>query len=274
LAGSSIAVYIANPSLHRVAGFISAGDGEFLDVKASYNEIGALFALVMVLGLQRLSMPGEHPIGRTFGLFGLLGVNFIGLLLTQSRSAALALVCGYVAVLLICRMSGRAFNILLLGGSALSALWFVIHDGLSINRFSESVIEESSAYTSMLLRFSLWDQSYQLWTDNPVNLFFGVGAKNMNYYLGAITSDSFFLDHLAAEGLIGLLFILALLVWPLWRLRGRGSVKPGENVAFLTLAVAMTVSITGNVLVDPYYGGITFLLLYGFSAAYWSTERV
>lgn len=274
IALSSVIMFSLHPDYHRVAAFFSAAGGEGLNSQASYNEIGALYALGGVLALLSLTRI-DHPRPRVF-LFGVAFLlSVIGLALVQSRSAVLALgaALGIFVVLPFWKnfMGGRSIKIRVgkRGVRIVVFVWLIvgifvfllISDRLPINRFLLSFQSGSHPYESIVVRLVRWQEGFDLWVKDVGTFFFGYGSQAFRDLLGKPTTDNFYLDHVLGEGLIGLLVIMALVWWPIFELWRAGSGL--LHMAFLAVVVATVVSFTGNVLVDPFYGGVTILVIYG-----------
>jgi hypothetical protein len=265
---ASVYIYIEHPGLQRIAGYFSFADGRGLPVQASYNEIGALFALALAVLCWR-TLWGGWSLSRYIMLALMMG----GLVFDQSRSGflAAAVVLGIFIALLIGRMvrDGPTLRsaipllyvvILLAGSIAGSRL-------LPVNRISETFISGSGSDMSVLARYDLWNRAVELWTADSSRFFLGYGSERFANLMGSSTADSFYLDHGVSEGFIGLSIILSILFAPVLRVIRQGIFERIATLALLILVVIMIVSITGNVLVDPMVGGVTFSLLYGLAAA-------
>ena len=256
----SIGLYLINPSLHRIAGYFSFAGGEGLEGQASYNEWGALYALSLTILLWRLYQRGLSRVD-----WVPLAVLVAGLLLVQSRSAflALAAVITIVGLLYAKRfyLSGldRASATAILGLAFPIAFAVIASGGLAINRLAESFVSGSGDQISMEARFDVWEASLDLWNAGVLRFLLGYGGQSFANLIDSPTADSFYLDHGLSQGFLGLVFILALVITPAMKLR----LDPRTALAALVVTVALTVSLTGNVLADPTYGGVTFALLYG-----------
>jgi O-antigen ligase len=269
MAGVSIELYVVNPELHRIAGYVSFAGGEGLDAQASYNEWGALFAVALVILFCRL-----HKRPMSLGWTASLVTVLCGLLLTQSRSAFLATVAALCVLIflyfkgLYVPGTGRgtlAWILLLLAvvGGAVA-----ITSAFAINRVADSLVYGSNAEESIETRLDLWEKSLDLGSSSVHRFLIGYGDRSFESRIDSPTADSFYLDHLVSEGFIGLMLVLMLLIRPAVRVwRADRSARAGI-LGVLVLLVALVVSLTGNVLVDPTYGGITFALLYGLLSVY------
>jgi len=267
MAGLSIYLYIENPLLQRIVGYVSAAGGQGLGRQASYNEWGALYALIITVLLWRSWHRGLSKIQ-----WLALAVLAVGLLLDQSRSALLAL--GLCALLLsstnlkgvfIGRFDKKTV-IMTIGFICATLVGAAILNHLSINRISESFAPGSNAQESIQVRLILWRESLIFWTadDSLPRFLLGVGNKSLSNFIQGPTTDSFYLDHGVSHGFLGLLALLTIVVAPGLQAWSAGNFVKEASLGMLVVIICLTVSLTGNVLVDPTYGGISFLLLYGF----------
>ncbi|HEY3373553.1 MAG TPA: O-antigen ligase family protein [Candidatus Aquicultor sp.] len=279
IAGSAIGIYslylyVTVPGLHQIAGFISYAGGEGLKYQASYNEIGAVHALACILLLHNIVAPDPREEKRNLRpvySVTLLAFNLIGLALTQSRSAMLAFFATALILSLVLvkrsategRRTKRAAVLLILVMSIAITLSYFISQDLTINRFTESFTQGTVARSSIEGRFDLWIRSLNMWLSDPVAFLFGFGNNTFHQLLNATTSDSFFLDHGVSDGLLGLIILLALIVGPVLKIQRMERYSRLVRIALLVTCIALIVSLTGNVLVDPFYGGLTFTILYG-----------
>jgi len=152
--------------------------------------------------------------------------------------------------------------ITLIGGPLMYA------DKLSVNRVADSFVGGSNAEESIETRLGLWRESLDLGGRSVDRFLVGYGNKSFANQIGSATADNFYLDHWLSEGFIGLMLVLSILVRPAIKV-WRASLPAGVGIlGVLVLLVALVVSLTGNVLVDPTYGGITFALLYGLLSVY------
>ncbi|OPY79860.1 MAG: O-Antigen ligase [Syntrophorhabdus sp. PtaU1.Bin153] len=266
----SVALYLVNPSLHRVAGYMSSAAGEGLEGQASFNEWGALYALVIGIAFWRIYYRGLSSVNISTVI-----IIAAGLMLVQSRSGFLA-VAGVLGILFLSDirslLRGRIRKKSLMVLAILFVLVLVgviISAHLALDRITASLDAGSSAHRSISLRLELWSTSFDILTKSPTHFFLGYGNHGTVYMLDeAVTTDNFYLDHALGEGVLGLFFILALVLTPLVGIHNRRGYVQENKMTLIVTAVALVVSLTGNVLVDPTYGGITFLVLYGHLSVY------
>lgn len=265
----SIYLWATIPEVHRVAAFFTVAGGEGIEGQASFNEIGALSALSAALAISLALYKRE---GATWIHWLLLSAACaMGLILTQSRSALLSFVVA-MCLILIPRIFGAlsrltlsrrdgATTIFLLGGGLGIVLF--LEGAAAINRFADTFRPGSNAFESVVKRLAFWKEGVGYLATDPVFLMIGRGSTWL-HELGLQTFESFYLDTAIAYGLIGLILVLALLVYPLIRASDCWRQRPWILVvAVIAATVALTVGMTGNVVVDPYYGGVTFLILCG-----------
>ena len=263
LGGSSFVLYLIDPDIHRIAGFISASAGEEMDVQVSFNEIGALHALVVVLMVERW-------LGHRMSFFSwtALCLNVVGLVLIQSRSSYLAVmvfIFVYVALkLLKGTISFRLDRGILLGSVVFISFVLLINSTghyLAIDR--TRTLLEGLNDVSAAIRLSLWKLGFTVLGEADFwNLMFGYGSRTLTNLIGGTTLDNFYLDHLLSEGMCGLALILLLIFSPLAIRNANG--RQSRIVAIWGVAcVAMVVSLTGNVLVNPLYGAVTMIVMWG-----------
>jgi hypothetical protein len=134
---------------------------------------------------------------------------------------------------------------------------------LPLNRIKESFDPKSFEAVSTQERYIGWRKSKELWGASAFRFFFGYGNKKFVGLLRGPTSESFYFDHGVGEGFISLMLIMALLLTPFLRLRHEGIKSQRFVLVMLITLNALIVSVTGNVLVNPVFGGATFAMLYG-----------
>jgi|GEM_PF-3738055 len=279
----SIYLYLATPGLHRIAGFFSAAGGEGFGGQASFNEIGALYSLAALLSLCYLFW-GNKDFQRWKIVTIAIGfiLNLIGLVLVQSRSAFLAFVVGCFALILpelnklfvYGRVSKKivtfGITILIIGVLiVVSSIYF-----LEVNRMLRTFIVESSEYTSAITRLILWDEAAKVWLSKASYFLIGYGFGSADRFIDAESAHNFFLDIGLWLGVAGLLPVIILLIWPTVKAASRTMDLLAARIVIVTFFVALTVSMFGSTLIDPFYGGCTFLLLYGALGVLFTTPKV
>jgi hypothetical protein len=111
-------------------------------------------------------------------------------------------------------------------------------------------------------RVDLWSNVISKFFENPLIIFGGGGNLWISRTMNAPTLENFFLDTIFSYGLLGGGFIFYFLAIPV-RFVKKSCVTTFELLILkVVLIIAVTVSMTGNVLVDPMYGGITFFVLF------------
>lgn len=274
----SVYLYLTKPSLHRIAGYFSATGGEGLGRQASFNEIGALYALAAVLALNYLFCCNKKC--KRWGSIMMTGgflSNTLGLVLVQSRSALLAFIVGsfasFIPHLNIRRFltAGRISQKAIIFSSAILAvvLFTLISSRhlVPVDRIWRTFIPGSSEYMSALARPVLWHKAIWVWVDEVPYFLLGYGFRSTQCLIGAETTENFFLNIGLWLGVIGLVPVLILLIWPVFKVKKSPKRSMAVGTAIGATSVALIVSIFGNTLVDPFYGGCTFLILYGSLAA-------
>ena len=260
VSASSVYFYVQNPELQRIAGYMALDP----EVDGILNELGAFYVLSMAILLSRIYSSGWSLV--RFGIVGLIGV---GLLLLQSRSAFLAL--GLIVLVFMVlwirkikrRESGRQAIMSVFCLTVLVAGIIAGSDRLPVNRIRSSFDSRSFEAGSTQDRYVGWRNSIALWGEGPSRFLFGYGNEKFANLLRTPTSESFYLDHGVGEGFISLMLIMALLLTPAFKLRHEGIRSQRFILVMLITLNALLVSVTGNVLVDPIFGGVTFGMLYG-----------
>lgn len=271
----SIYLLLTHSGLHRIAGFFSAAGGEGLGRQASFNEIGALYALASLLSLcylirQRKNSQRWKVITFTIGFV----LNIIGLVLVQSRSAFIAFVIGgFVLILpevktllkglfIYARVNKQAiiYSIIILTSIFIlaSSIYF-----LEVNRILRTFLVGSSEYVSMHTRFILWNEGVKVWLNNASSFLLGYGFRSTYRFIEAESAHNFFLNIGLWLGIAGLIPMTILVMWPTIKAAKRIKDYEIARIIIAASSVALVVSMFGNVLVDPFYGGCTFLVLYG-----------
>ncbi len=277
IAGSALSLYsvylhFTEHGLQRIAGFFSAAGGEGFGRQASFNEIGALYALAALLALNYLFLTKKNFQRWKFIVLVIgFSLNIMGLVLVQSRSAFLALVIGAFALILphltklliSGKISRRIINfsaiILAVGAGIIISPVYL----MPVDRISRTFIPGSNEYVSVTTRFVLWHKGIQAWLNSIPNFLMGYGFRSSSRLIGAESSHNFFLNIALWLGLVGLILMIILLLWPVIKVIRETKERVVVGTAIVAVSVALTVSMFGNVLVDPFYGGCTFLILYG-----------
>lgn len=278
----SIYLYLTKANLHRIAGFFSAAGGEGFGKQASFNEIGAFFALAVLLSLyylfwERNKFPRWKITPVAIGLI----LNVTGLTLTQSRSAFLALIFGCFALILpeirqLLIYSRVSKRIIIYGITILAVTIFIVVSSfyfLPVNRILFTFLRMSNEYKSAVTRLILWNQAVQVWLYDPIHFMLGYGFRTADRFIGAESAHNFFLDIGLWLGVVGLIPTTILLLWPTIKVINKVKEQRLTRVTISAFSVALVVSMFGNVLVDPFYGGCTFLLLYAVLAVLFVTPR-
>lgn len=270
LSGYSIYLFIKNPQLHRIAGFFSAAGGNGLDKQASYNEIGTIFAITLTLLILKLLIYKNQTRKKELFLVGIITVNMIGLILTQSRSALLAFILVFLYILYcsLFRFSKKYTNVLkpIIFSAGILAIGIIALQYTSINRILDTFTVGSNAYTSMTTRFGYWEKSIKLITESLFSFFWGHGnmaISNSNYFDNSVTTDSFYVDMLISNGIFGLIIVMLVMFTPLTTILKKNIDYSKKILLVVVTLITITVTLTGGVIVDQFYGGVTFIILYG-----------
>lgn len=272
---SSIYLYVQNPSLHRVAGFFNAAGGAGFTGDPAVNSIGALHSLAILLALYSIFFRELNNNWFTWVTVALgAGFNLIGLLLTSSRSAILGLIVSVFALLipeLLGILRNRSVSNHVWGMSSMILAIVIISMTFitkvtNINRLSNTFEPGTSAHKSLVTRTTLWREGASLWFGETTTFLFGYGYGSVERFIGAESTHNYFLNMGVWIGLLGLLIILYIMGMPIVRLIQRGNIST-FRIGAVALSNAFVVSLFGNVLVSPVFGGLTFLTLYGAYAA-------
>ncbi len=272
----SIYLFFKDHSLHRIAGFFSAAGGMGLNRQASFNEIGALYALAAVLAANYIFWNSRitQVLQKKLIVIGWI-LNVIGLILVQSRSAFFAFAIGLLTILfpffknvfVFGKVSRKAFLYTFLLLAATGIIIIISSNTLPINRISRTFIPGTNEYISAVMRIILWEKAFQVWLDRLPYFIIGYGFHSSTRLIGAESSENFFLDIGVWFGLLGITLMTAILILPIKWINDINRNQMIINASAGALLVALTVSITGSVLLDPFYGGCTLLVLYGSVAA-------
>ncbi|MQM37967.1 hypothetical protein KBTX_01971 [wastewater metagenome] len=287
---SSIYIYSQQAGLHRVAGYFSSAGGAGYSGQASFNGIAALYALAATLSLCYLLWDKRSLLWTNRIMLGVgFALNFIGLILVQSRSGFLAFGVGCLAIFIPETKRFAIYGKLnkrLLGGAAVVVMVGIgiilgSEEMAGVNRLTQTFVSGSSEYHSMVTRLVLWREAFAGWFAETPRIFLGIGFGSGERLLALESAHNFFLNVSLWLGLVGLILVLILLIWPILPLNsnrrevGKAHSESGlcSRFGIAAFSVAMVVSLTGNVLVGPLYGSSTFLVLYGACAARLPSKR-
>lgn len=176
------------------------------------NELGFLFALSALASMYMLVTDGK------IRYWAALAVQLVGLLLTLSRSAVVALVAGAGALLVLSGLLrqwlavhgvGRTLGALLLGSCVvLGAAWQTGYLSDAAVRLSGLLTPtETAAYR---IRIAHWQEHFSLFLDSPI---FGVGPLRQTDFI-RYPADNEYLLFLRTYGLAGTLYLGATFLLP------------------------------------------------------------
>lgn len=274
IAGISTSVFLQDKSLHRIAGLWVAGDGTSTAVQYSFNEVAAIHALAGALALAIFLDGGdETPIQRVF-IAALVVSNFVGCLLTQSRSGLAALVAGSL-VAAVTGLRGQAISLralswlggrILLVAVGLASLTAWLTPQLALNRIGRTFLLGTHEHFSAVSRVEAWETGLEAWLASASSFLLGNGNKAFGTIIKASTAENFWIDRAVGGGLLTLAVCLALYASPgLWALRGIGGRddRLRTSAALVVTAVVGTVGFSGNVVADPGFAAMSLSILYG-----------
>lgn len=192
----------------------------------------------------------------SFELFGFIGSGLL-IFLTQSRTGIFVL----LLLLLVYLIYNRAhlikpvFSILLLGFTIAFTGLFNILSMNYIRNTSVEIIENNSVKG----RLEIWKQLIGEWKENPI---FGYGPNKAYMYANNIYPENEYIFFLWRFGIIGLLFFLTVIFFPVWNLK-----RDIFRYKFVLLVV-LTVAVTA--LTNIPFSNMKFLiiiaLIFGYSA--------
>lgn len=262
------------PEVHRIAGFYTVAGGEGFEGQASFNELGAFCSFSMTLAIA-IIIQKKNITAMTFWLL-IFGVSFscMGLILTQSRSGLMALIVSLVIFLVL-----RLFNVnglksikanirsflaaaMILVGTMVLVVF--IQSISTVDRFMETFQAGSNAYESAMTRLSLWQKGFDYLASDPSYLVVGHGGRWLPANLGPFTLENFFLDTSIAYSLLGSFLVLIYFLYPVVvaeKYSGKNNWL--SSLIIISSVIVVVVGMFGNVVVDPFFGGAIFLVLYG-----------
>lgn len=262
----SLWLFLSRPNLQQIAAYFSYAGAEGWGRQASYNEIGAFLVLSALMTLI-LSTTVKHGVNRYLLLIAVV-LQCGGALLTQSRSSFLALVVGLLYLLRApIRELGRRRVLRRAGAVVLCSIVAVAATSAvnSVNRIKLSVVLGSSANVSALTRFSTWRAGLVAWTSDLAHFLLGYGAGQTATAMGSPTTESFLIDRLVTLGLLGTVCSVWYLARPFALAvkdrRWSAEVSWARNVVVTAGIIALCVSLTGNVLMDPFFGSVCLCAL-------------
>lgn len=226
------------------------------------NEFAAFCTTMFLLALALLLVL-RVGLGWRVVLLGALACAGVGVVLTYSRTAYVAVLAG---TLLILALRHRRAQLVapVLALLLLAPAWLPYS---VVERFQSITVEEDSADKSTADRFKYWGIALERFTQYPV---LGVGYHAFHHAeVNPYRTDThnFFLRELAEKGIFGLVVLFGLLaaVWrTLWRLYKRtphGSWPHGLAMGLLAALLALCIS---NLFGDrfTYYPMIAYFWLY------------
>lgn len=192
----------------------------------------------------------------SFELFGFIGSGLL-IFLTQSRTGIFAM----LLLLLVYLIYNRAHLIKSFSSVALLSFFIVL---LSLfNEMSTNYIQNTSVEitenNSVRGRLEIWKQLIGEWKEKPV---FGYGPNKAYMYTHNIYPENEYIFFLWRFGIIGLLFFMAVIFFPVWNLK-----RDIFRYKFVLLVV-LTVAVTA--LTNIPFSNMKFLiiiaLVFGYSA--------
>ena len=226
---------------------------DHLRINATFMELGAnemaaffVTACLVAFGLLIATRGGWRAL---YALAATL--TAIGVVLSYSRTAYIAILAGLAVILLL----SRARLKLMLPALALLVLLPVLMPPAAVERFDSISIEEGERDESTDSRFEFWEEAMHHFQQHPI-----VGTGFHTFHHAEFSSremdvHNFFLRELVEKGLLGALILLGL-IWSISRLlwRGLAVAAPGSwyNGLMLGLTGAWIALLIGNVFGDRF----------------------
>jgi O-antigen ligase len=178
---------------------------------------------------------------RRWFYLGAIAMSIYPLFSTYSRGSWAALVCA-LAVLGVLKKPTLLIGLFILAISWQTVLPEAVVDRITMTESPEGEIEESAA-----LRLLLWERAKEIFADNPV---FGIGYHGFSFAveIKKLTNvHNYFMQTAAEQGVIGLLFLGALLFacavtsFGLFR-NGRSDFQKGLGLGMLATVTAVSIA--------------------------------
>jgi O-antigen ligase len=206
-------------------------------------------------------------IGRTVGLVledarrwvaiaihsGMAAVGLVVLLFTMSRSAWLGFGCGAAFLSYHAtshRRDAMRIRLVIIAVAALSAAfaWQV----LATTGFDLTILALSRAQDvtgGFEVRYEMASAAIEAFAENPV---IGIGRANLIGYTGYATAHSFYLSHLAEDGLVGMAFlgVWLAMIWTRSAALSDGGVAPQSRWIAMGLRSALVALLVANLPYD------------------------
>jgi len=205
--------------------------GRALGTFGQPNELGAFLSMFTVLSASL--MLGVQKWYQRIFLLGATLAGVLATLMTVSRGAVIAVICGLLVVVM---RSSKLLTIVLLVALGTSPIWAPadMKDRILSTQQSVEDTDETQLEGSAQIRLDTWSVLLKVVSEHP---FDGVGFLGLPYVLpetgGAMglnvkdTSHNTFLRMLAELGVFGLL-LFCFILWKCWWLGERG-VKAAQN---------------------------------------------
>ncbi len=232
----------------------------FMDLGA--NEMAAFFVTACLVAFGLL-IGARVSWGWRAALATAVTLMAVGVVLSYSRTAYIAILAGLAVILLLSRIRLK----LMLPALALLVVLPVLMPPAAMERFESISIEEEVRDESTDSRFVFWEEAIHHFKENPL---VGIGFHNFHhaeFSSHEMDVHNFFLRELVEKGVLGGVILLGL-IWCITRLlwRGLAIARPGSwyGGLVLGLAGAWVALLIGNVFGDRFthYAMIAHFWLY------------
>lgn len=224
-------------------------------IRATFMELGAnemaAFFVTACLVAFGLLIVGRVGWGWRAVYASAATLSAIGVVLSYSRTAYIAILAGLAVVLLLSRIRLK----LLLPALALLLVVPLLMPPAAMERFDSISIEQGERDESTDSRFVFWNEAIENFREHPI---IGTGfhtAHHAEFSSREMDVHNFFLRELMEKGLVGALILLGL-VWSVSRLlwRGLSIAEPGSWYGgfMLGLAGAWIALLIGNTFGDRF----------------------